>query len=120
MPKRAPLFRPAGWKPREPWQRPDNWKDPRTRGRAGQRDRVAVLAEEPFCRLCQERGRHVRATIVDHIVPLEWSKCDERWNKQGICDPCHDQKSTAERVAGRPSDIEIAHRLAGLKADHSV
>ena len=76
-----------------------------------------MLAEEPFCRPCLAEGMHVRATIVDHIVPLEWSKCDERWNKQGICEPCHDAKSLAERVEGKPSDLEIERRLARLRND---
>lgn len=113
---RPPVFRPPGWKPKKAWQRPDNWKDPRKRGRAGQRDRAAVLADEPFCRPCLERGKHVRATIVDHIIPLEWSKCDERWNKQGICDPCHDEKSKRERAEGKPGDGWIARRLNELRA----
>ena len=72
------------------------------------------MLEEPFCRRCLRRGRRVQTDVVDHIVPWEWSKCDERWNKQGLCHPCHDAKSKRERAEGRPDDIE--QRLAQLKA----
>ena len=74
-----------------------------------------MLLEEPFCRICLEGGKHVRAAVVDHIVPLEWSRCDERWNKQALCGPCHDAKSLAERLEGRPGDV--ARRIAKLKAE---
>ena len=93
------MFRPAGWKPREPWQRPAGWKDKRKRGRAGQRDRQQVLEEEPFCRHCLEQGRHVKAAEVDHIVALAAGGSDERANKQALCKPCHEAKSKAERAA---------------------
>lgn len=73
----------------------------RKRGRAGQRDRAQVLAEEPLCRVCLDRGRTTRSTKVDHIRPLAWGGSDDRSNKQGLCDPCHDAKSAAERATGR-------------------
>lgn len=75
----------------------DGLKDRRKRGRAGVRDRAAVLAEEPFCRSCLDQGKHVRATVVDHIDrnATDW---DARRNKQGLCEPCHDAKSAAERA----------------------
>jgi hypothetical protein len=50
-------------------------------------------------------------------VPLEWSQCDERYNKQGLCIACHDEKSKQERAAGRPSDEELAATLRMLKAE---
>jgi len=57
-----------------------------------------VLDEEPFCRACLTRGLHVASDKVDHIKPLAWGGSDERDNKQGLCDPCHDAKSKAERA----------------------
>lgn len=72
-------------------------KDNRKRGRAGMRDRAAVLAEEPLCRLCLEKGLEVASDVVDHIMPLAWGGSDERHNKQALCKPCHDAKSKAER-----------------------
>lgn len=71
------------------------------RGRAGQRARAEVLAEEPFCRRCLESGKHVRSAVVDHITPIAWGGGEERSNKQGLCDPCHDAKSAEERELGR-------------------
>lgn len=74
----------------------------RKRGRAGQRERARILAEEPFCRHCLRSGREVIATVIDHIKPLAWGGSDERANKQPLCGPCHDMKSKAERSeAGR-------------------
>lgn len=101
MPTQPPRFHPPGWKPREAWARPERHVDRRKRGRAGQRDRAQVLAEEPFCRLCLERGAEVRADVVDHVLPLAWGGSDERYNKQALCDPCHDEKSKAERLIAR-------------------
>lgn len=34
-------------------------------------------------------------------MPLSEGGSDERSNKQGLCDPCHDAKSAAERAAAR-------------------
>lgn len=70
----------------------------RKRGRAGMKDRAQVRAEEPLCRLCLKQGRTSATTIVDHIKPLAWGGSDERSNKQGLCKPCHDEKSKAERA----------------------
>lgn len=94
-----PVFRPRGWKQAKAWERPSVFADKRKRGRAAQRDRLAVIAEEPFCRLCLKQGKHVRTDVVDHIRPLAWGGSDDRSNKQGLCDPCHDAKSKAERAA---------------------
>ena len=104
MPSRPPVFRPPGWKERKAWEpAPRRNVVKRKRGRAGQRDRAAVLAEEPLCRKCLERGLAAASEIVDHVVPLAWGGSDERSNKQGLCRPCHDAKSKEERAIGRRS-----------------
>ena len=97
MAERPPVFRRPGWKPREAWARPPGYKDKRVRGRAGQKLRAAVLAEEPFCRHCLESGERVKAVEVDHIVPLSRGGGEERSNKQALCKLCHDAKSKLER-----------------------
>ena len=97
MPARPPVFRPKGWIERKAWERPKLYPDRRKRGRAGQRDRAEVIAAEPFCRKCLAEGKKVKTDKVDHIVPLAWGGSDDRGNKQGLCDPCHDAKSKAER-----------------------
>ncbi|PZQ56259.1 MAG: endonuclease [Novosphingobium pentaromativorans] len=101
MPTQNPRFRPPGWRERQPWERPLLHRDQRKRGRAGQRDRRQVLREEPFCRRCLEDGKHVASDVVDHIVPLAEGGSDDRENKQGLCDPCHDAKTRDEARRGR-------------------
>ena len=65
------------------------------------RERAAVLAEEPICRVCLERGLQVASDEVDHVVPLAWGGRDDRPNKQALCTPCHEAKSKAERAEAR-------------------
>ena len=101
MPVQPPAYRTKGWKDRKPWARAAGKKDPRKRGRAGQRDRKQVMDEEPFCRLCLAKGLRVASDVVDHITPLAWGGSDERANKQALCHPCHDAKSKDERLADR-------------------
>lgn len=120
------MFRPPGWRERKPWQphaTPGAKPVERKRGRAGQRERRAFLQDEPFCRACLAEGRHVAADVVDHVIPLAWARyliaaiaarLDERWNKQGLCDPCHDAKSLRERRDGPPGDLLLrARRMIG-------
>jgi 5-methylcytosine-specific restriction enzyme A len=89
--------------PRSAWAGSDRVRKPveRKRGRAGQRDRAVVMAEEPLCRICLANGRTTASAIVDHIKPLAWGGSDERLNKQSLCVPCHDEKSAAERAIDR-------------------
>jgi 5-methylcytosine-specific restriction protein A len=107
MPIQPPSLRRPGATDRKAWQQASIYGDKRKRGRAGQRDRARVLAEEPLCRACLELGRTSASTRVDHIKPLSEGGSDERFNKQGLCIPCHDAKSAAERVSnqrGRTAD----------------
>jgi len=57
--------------------------------------RKQILARDSTCQIC-----HIRpATVVDHIVP----KADrhEPEDLQGVCDPCHRQKTAREAAAAR-------------------
>lgn len=103
MPARPPVFRPPGWRERDAWQPAKGRRDKRLRGRAGMRDRAAVLADEPFCRACLAEGKYVASDEVDHIVPLSWGGSEDRSNKQALCKPHHDAKSLAERQLDRDS-----------------
>jgi 5-methylcytosine-specific restriction protein A len=102
MPQQPPRFSFVKRAPAVSWQRPGKNARRRLRGRAGQRDRARILAEEPLCRPCLEAGRVTPSEEVDHIsddVPDElW---DARENKQGICKPCHTAKTARESAAGR-------------------
>jgi 5-methylcytosine-specific restriction protein A len=105
MADQAPRFG-AKAGPRKAWA-PSSRLRPveRKRGRAGQRDRAKVIAEEPLCRTCLDQGRTSPTEFVDHIKPLAWGGSDERSNKQGLCKPCHDAKSAAERALDRQTRV---------------
>lgn len=60
------------------------------------RVRQQMLAEEPTCRLCG-----APTTDVDHILPLVAGGKHVRENLQGLCRPCHLEKSRQEREEGR-------------------
>lgn len=58
----------------------------------------AYLRAHPLCRTCYQKGRYVKAEVVDHIVPhrgdpaLFWDQS----NWQPLCKRCHDQKTRNE------------------------
>lgn len=102
MPTQPPRFSFVKRALRTSWQRPGRNARRRKRGRAGQRDRAQILADEPLCRPCLEADRVTPSEEVDHIrddLPDElW---DARENKQGICKPCHKAKTARESGAAR-------------------
>lgn len=55
------------------------------------------LKEQPFCIECMKVGKIVKATIVDHIVPIKQggAKYDSN-NLQSLCWSCHSRKSVKE------------------------
>ena len=61
-------------------------------GRRWQRLRRLVLQRDPFCVMC----RHALATEVDHIVPKSRGGRDSLDNLQGLCKPCHSEKTVRE------------------------
>ena len=98
MPTRPPVFgKRSGAAPRFKPKLANN-SDKRLRGRAGVKERAAILAIEPTCRSCRTKGRMVRADVVDHIMPLSWGGDDTRANKQPLCHDCHDAKSAREQA----------------------
>lgn len=62
--------------------------------------RAELFQRDPLCAACKERGVITLATQRDHIIPLEEGGRDDVTNEQGLCGPCHDEKSKAERVRG--------------------
>jgi 5-methylcytosine-specific restriction protein A len=88
-------------------------KRPDPRGSSAQRGygyrwrklRAAILAGEPLCRLCAERGLTVPATDVDHIVPKapgEPGQCVTAEELMPLCHACHSRKtSTQDQGFGR-------------------
>lgn len=72
-------------------------------GQDWRRVRLAVLADEPLCRLCAEAGRVTAATDVDHIEPF--TSIDDplrlaRSNLRPLCNTCH-MGRTARQASGR-------------------
>ncbi|MGW3491751.1 HNH endonuclease signature motif containing protein [Streptomyces sp. NPDC001054] len=57
--------------------------------------RARILARDPVCALCGVRP----SAFCDHII----AKADDHSDTglQGVCGPCHDQKSSAEGNAAR-------------------
>ncbi|MCX5598442.1 HNH endonuclease [Streptomyces phaeochromogenes] len=83
----------GGWKGSDRKSRlPSGWSKIRAR----------ILARDPICKICGVRP----SAFCDHIV----AKADDHSDTglQGLCGPCHDQKSAREGAAaakakGRPT-----------------
>lgn len=75
--------------------------------------RAKILERDPTCMVC-----HVRpSAFCDHIVAKEDDHRPE--GLQGICGPCHDQKSSregndAQRANPRPGRARPAEKHPGL------
>ena len=74
----------------------------RITGRKLQRMREELFRRDPLCAECRRQGMESVATQRDHIVALTDGGADDESNTQGLCDACHDAKSLAERLRGRP------------------
>jgi 5-methylcytosine-specific restriction enzyme A len=73
---------------------------PRMRGRALQRRRTQLFTAQPWCVDCLTHGRHTRAIIRDHVIPLAEGGRDDASNEQGLCQDCSDAKTRAESLRG--------------------
>jgi 5-methylcytosine-specific restriction protein A len=62
-------------------------RNSRPYGRAWQKLRRQVLAEQPFC------ACGARATQVDHIIPLSRGGTNDRCNLRACCRSCHSRKT---------------------------
>lgn len=64
------------------------------------------LKAHPLCALHALEGRHVSATVVDHVTPhrMDQALFWEPSNHQGLCKRCHDRKTATEDGGfGRPA-----------------
>lgn len=75
-----------------------NWDTSRRASRLPQNWRALrkqVLERDPVCKICGVRP----STVADHIQPMT---DDHRLEAlQGVCDPCHRQKTAKEAAAAR-------------------
>ena len=74
--------------------------------------RAQTLARDPICVLCGVRP----STRADHIKAKE----DDHAKLQGLCTPCHDQKSSregneAQRANPRPGRTRPPEQHPGLR-----
>jgi hypothetical protein len=81
-------------------------------GRRWQKARLAFLAAHPCCRICEEQGRIIAATIVDHIEPHKGDAA-KFWNVdnwQSLCANCNNslkqQLETTGHFSGTNKDGE--------------
>lgn len=86
--------------PRAQWTKPKE-ATKRVTGRRLQVMRASLFRRNPLCVMCAEQGRVTLATQRDHTVPLAEGGADDPSNEQGLCEPCHDQKSKQEALRGR-------------------
>jgi hypothetical protein len=75
------------------------------------------LAEHSDCLGCKSRGRHARATIADHIVPINQGGDLMHGELQALCQWCHQStKRRLERVFRMrectKDDLRIDSKLA--------
>lgn len=68
---------------------------------AWRKQRLALLREQPLCRICLSAGRTVPASVVDHIVPLNDGGTNTTANLQPLCKRCHDAIKTPADVRAR-------------------
>jgi hypothetical protein len=67
------------------------------------RVRLAVLASEPLCRICEAVGRVTAATEVDHIEPFQGIEDPLRLavaNLRPLCRPCHLARTARQATGG--------------------
>lgn len=76
--------------------------------------RARILARDPVCKICGVRP----SAFCDHIVARADDHSDT--GLQGVCGPCHDQKSAREGAAaakakGRPTRKRPPEQHPGLR-----
>lgn len=59
--------------------------------------RKLFLDKNPLCKHCEENDEVVKATVADHILPINsgGERLDEE-NLQALCERCHNKKSATE------------------------
>jgi len=102
------------------WRTVDRPLVTRIRGRELQRRRARLFATHPWCVHCLEEGRHTRATIRDHIVPLAEGGTEDASNEQALCLDCSDLKTEGESRRGlRRSVMTPRFRRSSLPRDEA-
>lgn len=87
-------------------------RDDRLRGRKLQEIRARFFAASPLCERCKANGRLRLATQLDHRVALanggpDFHQPGGHENKQGLCDPCHAEKTAEDLGYSKPQRIGL-------------
>jgi len=97
-PKRRPTTRNRDGNPKREWDRQRGSSAARGYGARHRRWRAMILARDPLCVHCRERGRTTPATEADHIVPLRRGGGWSLENGQGLCKSCHSRRTARGSV----------------------
>jgi 5-methylcytosine-specific restriction protein A len=63
--------------------------------------RKRFLDDEPLCAECKRKGRIAIAEEIDHVIPLHKGGTYDHNNLEGLCKPCHEDK-TAKDMGYKP------------------
>jgi 5-methylcytosine-specific restriction enzyme A len=69
--------------------------------------RKRYLERDPLCAECKRQGRIKLAEEIDHIIPLHKGGTYEDSNLQGLCKPCHQEKTAADMGVKQKVSISI-------------
>src|SRR5690625_4181694 len=86
-----------------------SWRKGKTTAQRGyggkwQQARKGYLRKYPLCRMCEEKGYTVIASVVDHVIPhrgdmrIFWDS--DNW--QPLCVQCHNSDKARQEGRGKP------------------
>lgn len=58
--------------------------------------RKRIMARDPICVRCKRKGLASETKEVDHIIPLSLGGSNKDDNLQGLCIPCHEEKTNQD------------------------
>ena len=113
MPHGVPTYRPLPKQEepakRQPWTKERRSAYQRGYTRKWQKARAWYLLEHPLCVTCEQQGRLIPATQVDHVQPHK-GDMDRFWdtdNWQGLCASCHSVKTNQEIAGEHDPDAHV-------------
>jgi 5-methylcytosine-specific restriction protein A len=103
MPTKAPLSQPPNWTPpRRAYERERGTPHARGYDEDWRKFRLGVLSRNPLCLFCEQIGKVVPATDVDHIQTIQ-SRPDLRLDESNVrplCHSCHSSRTARDQRWG--------------------